>query len=54
MTREEVKAQFEKDVADHKLTVMRDDGLYRPSHSGYCDDCPVRDICPFDRKQWSK
>lgn len=25
-----------------------------PPPGGYCDDCPVRDIGPFDRKQWSK
>lgn len=20
----------------------------------YCDECPVADVCPSDRKQWSK
>lgn len=22
--------------------------------SGYCDDCPVSDVCPNPRKEWSK
>jgi hypothetical protein len=21
---------------------------------GYCDKCPVRDVCPYDWKEWSK
>jgi hypothetical protein len=27
--------------------------LAEPS-PGYCDDCPVSDICPNPRKEWSK
>lgn len=21
---------------------------------GYCDDCPAKDVCPYDNKEWSK
>ena len=28
--------------------------LDKESHPGYCDDCPVSDICPHDDKEWSK
>jgi hypothetical protein len=28
--------------------------LSRPSPTGYCDECPVKDICPYERKRWSK
>lgn len=24
------------------------------NHSGYCDDCPARNICPHDDKEWSQ
>lgn len=27
--------------------------LAKPS-PGYCDDCPVSEICPNPRKEWSK
>lgn len=23
-------------------------------HEWYCDDCPVQDVCPRERKEWSK
>lgn len=23
-------------------------------HKWYCDDCPVQDVCPKERKRWSK
>ena len=22
--------------------------------TGYCDECPVRDVCPYPSKRWSK
>lgn len=28
--------------------------LAKPRSSGYCDDCPVSDVCPNPRKEWSK
>lgn len=24
------------------------------NHAGYCDDCPVKDVCPRDWKRWSQ
>lgn len=24
------------------------------SSKGYCDECPVQDVCPNERKEWSK
>ena len=24
------------------------------SNPGYCDECPVRDVCPHDGKEWSQ
>lgn len=29
--------------------------ILSPSNQyGYCDDCPVKEICPYDKKSWSK
>jgi hypothetical protein len=28
--------------------------LDRATNPGYCDDCPVSDICPNPHKEWSK
>jgi hypothetical protein len=23
-------------------------------HGGYCDECPVQEICPYEDKEWSQ
>jgi hypothetical protein len=28
--------------------------LVKEHHPGYCDDCPVSEICPHPHKEWSK
>lgn len=28
--------------------------LDKDSNPGYCDECPVREACPNDDKEWSK
>lgn len=28
--------------------------LDKETNPGYCDDCPVDEICPFPSKEWSK
>lgn len=28
--------------------------ILAPSSPGYCDDCPVSEICPNTDKEWSK
>lgn len=27
---------------------------HNKSPCGYCDDCPAKDVCPYDNKEWSK
>ena len=28
--------------------------LSKENHSGYCDRCPVEEVCPNEHKEWSK
>lgn len=45
-----VTLPWAKDAAPRPWGCIRS----RPSPSGYCDECPVKDICPHDKKRWSK
>lgn len=31
--------------------ILNPRGITNP---GYCDECPSRDICPYEGKEWSK
>lgn len=42
----------EIDDIDYKdVEILGVEVMYTP---GYCDECPVKDICPEPRKRWSK
>lgn len=52
-------------VADHMpIVTWKADGKPTPwgcilseigeRYCGYCDDCPVKDVCPLEYKRWSQ
>lgn len=61
MPSKEVLQKFCTHVAD---TLMVTDGwaagrtwgciLTASKNMGYCDQCPARDVCPYENKSWSK
>jgi len=36
---------------DYVIMNSDDDEIFS---MGYCDDCPVQDLCPYEYKKWSK
>lgn len=59
-TREDLQ-KFCTLVADRMPIILHQGSAAKPwgcilthKHEWYCDECPARNICPFEDKSWSK